>query len=61
MKRCVKCGDTFSGEEISELQAEGERFSFHPFICPDCYDNFQRKDLEDQFKQLMEDSEEVAI
>jgi hypothetical protein len=26
----------------------------HPLICPDCWDNLQRKDLEDQFKELME-------
>ena len=61
MKICTCCKERYTGEEISELQAEGERFLFHPFMCPDCYDNFQRKDLEDQFKQLMKDTKEVAV
>ena len=55
MKVCTKCGDKFSGEEISEWRSEHEAFSDHPFICPDCYDRFQRMDLEDQFSVLMND------
>ena len=55
MHICTKCGDKFSGEEISELKAEHEAFSMHPFICPDCYDRLQRMDLEDQFSVLMDD------
>ena len=53
MQKCTKCGDRFTGEEISELRAEHEEFSQHPFICPDCYDRLNRKDLEDQFKGAM--------
>lgn len=53
MQKCTKCGDRFTGEEISELRADHEEFSLHPFICPDCWDNLQRKDLEDQFEDLM--------
>ena len=54
MQKCTRCGDRISGEEISEWRAEHEAFSMHPLICPDCWDNLQRKDLEDQFEELME-------
>ena len=54
MRKCTRCGDRISGEEISEWRAEHEAFSMHPLICPDCWDNLQRKDLEDQFEELME-------
>jgi uncharacterized CHY-type Zn-finger protein len=54
MQKCTRCGDKISGEEISEWRAEHEAFSMHPLICPDCWDNLQRKDLEDQFEELME-------
>lgn len=53
MKTCTVCGDQFLGEEVSEWRAEQEPFSLHPFICPDCYDRLNRKDLEDQFEELM--------
>lgn len=55
MKICTKCGDKFSGEEVSEMKADHEQFSMNPFICPDCYDRLQRMDLEDQFQTLMDD------
>lgn len=55
MQKCTKCGDKFTGEEISELRADHEEFSLHPFICPDCYDRLSRMDLEDQFKEAMAD------
>ena len=57
MKVCSVCGDKFLGEEISEWRSEHEPFSMNPFICPDCYDNLQSKDLEDQFTELMEMNE----
>jgi hypothetical protein len=25
----------------------------HPLICPDCWDNLQRKDPEDQVKEVL--------
>lgn len=53
MKICTRCGERYTSEEISELRAEGEQFSLHPFMCPDCYDSFERQNLEDQFAQLM--------
>ena len=54
MKKCTVCGDKFLWEEISEWRSEHEQFSMSPFICPDCYDKLQRKDLEDQFDELMD-------
>ena len=59
MKTCTVCGDRFLGEEVSEWRSDHEQFSLHPFICPDCYDRLQRKDLEDQFEQLMEESDRI--
>lgn len=53
MKICVGCKGRYTGEEISELRSEGEQFSMNPFMCPDCYDRFQRQDLEDQFSELL--------
>lgn len=60
MMKCTVCGERYTGEEVAELRAEGEEFNMHPFMCPDCYDRFQRKDLEDQFAQLMS-GEVVAV
>lgn len=51
-KVCAKCGEIYTDEDISEL-SRIEPFSLDPFICPDCYDNLNRKDLEDQFNDLM--------
>ena len=53
MQKCTICGDRVLGEEISEWRSEHEAFSLHPLICPDCYDRLNRKDLEDQFDELM--------
>lgn len=54
-KKCTKCGDVFSADEIEEFKEEHEEFSKDPFICPDCYDRLVHKDLEDQFKELMQE------
>lgn len=54
MRICTMCGDRFLSEEVSEWRTEHEQFSLHPFICPDCYDRLQHKDLEDQFEELMD-------
>ena len=51
--KCTECGEKYIGEELSEWRSEHEQFSMHPFICPDCYDRRQRKDLEDQLDQLI--------
>lgn len=57
MRKCSRCGDKFTGEEIAELMAEREEFSLHPFICPDCFDRLQRLDLEDQLDELIREDE----
>ena len=54
MKKCTVCGDQFLGEEVSEWRSEHEQFSMSPFICPDCYDRLQRKDPEDQLKEVID-------
>lgn len=60
MRKCSRCGDKFTGEEIAELMAEREEFSLHPFICSDCFDRLQRLDLEDQLDELIRE-EVVAM
>ena len=55
MKICTKCGEKYTGEEISEWRSERETFSMYPFMCPDCYDIFSRQDLEEQFDELMDE------
>ncbi len=60
MRRCTVCGDRFLGEEISEWRADHEPYSLTPFICPDCYERkLGHKDLEDQFAELMEETNEI--
>ena len=54
---CRKCGAEYTAEELRELRMMGEAYSVNPFMCPDCTDAFQRKDLEDQFDALMKDDE----
>lgn len=51
-KECRFCGESYSNEELQELKEMGEEFCRKPFICPDCWDGFQRLDLEDQEKAL---------
>ena len=53
MKICTECGEKFTGEELTELRHEGEQFSLHPFICPDCYNRINRMDLEDRLEHLL--------
>lgn len=53
MKVCTHCGERYTGEEITELRHEGEEFCFHPFMCPDCFDQFRRMDLGGQFQEAM--------
>ena len=47
--KCVKCGEVFTPDEIREWKECGDAYSRQPFMCPDCYDRFQRMDLEEQF------------
>ena len=50
---CTKCGERYSGREVSQLKSWGEKMWLDPFICPDCYDALRRKSLEDQEKDLL--------
>jgi hypothetical protein len=53
--KCKRCGDEFTNEELRELKEIGEAYSKFPFLCPDCFDEFQRLDSEDQMRYLAED------
>ena len=51
--KCSKCKGIYEDEDLRELKEMGESYSLHPFICPDCYDRFNKLNLEDQFKEAM--------
>lgn len=53
MKKCVSCGQTYTNEELKELKEAGEPIGMNPFLCPDCFDDFQKMNLEDQLIFLM--------
>ncbi len=47
---CTMCGDTFTEADLAEFQEMGEVY-YHEkecFLCPDCWDVFQRMPLEEQ-------------
>lgn len=56
-RTCTICGEMFFQDEIAEWRADHEPYFPDPLICPDCYDNMQRKDLEDQLTDLVEAEE----
>ncbi len=47
---CVMCGDTFTEADLAELREMGEAYHREKgcFLCPDCWDTFQRMPLEDR-------------
>ena len=53
MKKCVFCGQIYTDEELKELKGAGEPTGMNPFLCPDCFDDFQKMNLEDQMIFLM--------
>lgn len=55
---CSRCGEVFDEEEVAEWKSSKESFSMNPFLCPDCFDQLQRMDLEDQLHYLMEEGNE---
>lgn len=61
MCKCKICGDEYSKDDIRELKMMGEDFNRFPFICPDCWDEFQRLDSEDQMKLLLNDFKEETL
>jgi DNA-directed RNA polymerase subunit RPC12/RpoP len=53
VKVCSKCGEEYSAGDLAELRDMGEAYNDRPFMCPDCYDTFRRRDLEDQLGSLI--------
>lgn len=48
--RCARCGDIFTTADLNELREMGEAYYLEKgcFLCPDCWDAFQRMSLEEQ-------------
>lgn len=48
--RCARCGDIFTTADLNELREMGETYYLEKgcFLCPDCWDVFQRMSLEEQ-------------
>lgn len=55
MCKCKMCGDVYSAEDLRELREMGEEYNRKPFLCPDCFDEFNRMDSEDQMELLLND------
>lgn len=51
---CKRCGEVYTEDDLRELREMREPYSKEPFLCPDCYDEYQRLDSEDQIKYLVE-------
>ncbi len=47
---CTMCGDTFTETDLAEFQDMGEAYHREKecFLCPDCWDAYQRMPLEEQ-------------
>lgn len=58
MYKCKMCGEEYSKGDIRELKMIGEDFNRSPFICPDCWDNFQRLDVDKRAEMLINDFKE---
>lgn len=58
--KCTRCGDEFDRQEIAEWLLSREPFNLRPFICPDCFDDLTRPDLEEQLDELLRE-EVVAL
>lgn len=52
---CVMCGETFTEADLVDLREMGEAYHREKgcFLCPDCWDRFQRMDPEEQLKMAM--------
>lgn len=52
---CRACGDRFTEDDLRELRGFNEPYwrDGEMFICPDCWDNFQWRDLDEQVKLLI--------
>lgn len=56
--RCILCGEEYEADEVKEWKKYRDEFSMEPFICPDCYDVFSRRDPEEQAKMLLDAGQE---
>lgn len=54
---CAMCGDTFTEADLAEFQEMGEEYHREKkcFLCPDCWDTFQRMPLEEQARVAITD------
>ena len=54
---CMLCGDKFTANDLREFKEMGESYFIDKkeksFICPDCFDGYSRKDLEDQAQVIL--------
>jgi len=54
---CRGCGSETDDEGIRELREWREKYWLDKktghYLCPDCYDDFRRKDLEGQLEELL--------
>lgn len=51
--KCSQCGDDFDLQEIAEWILSHEPFNLRPLVCPDCFDDLTRPDLEEQLDALI--------
>lgn len=53
--KCACCGDTFTKSDIKDFREMHEKYYLFDgvFLCPDCYDDLQSKDLEGQLDYLL--------
>ncbi len=46
--KCAMCGDTFTEADLADFEEMGEAYHREKrfFLCPDCWDDYQRMTLE---------------
>ncbi len=59
---CIMCGDTFTETDLEEFQEMGEAYHREKrfFLCPDCWDAFQRMPLEEQARVAISNGRKKA-
>lgn len=52
---CKGCGETFTDADLRDFRDMGEAYHREKgcFLCPDCWDDFQRLTLEEQAAILL--------
>ncbi len=55
MIKCRMCGEEYDADDIRDLKDMHENFYQlgDTFICPDCWDNLQHKELDDFLDIMM--------